>query len=354
MAALDKSLILFGVVSALLVIASLIGAVLARRVTSEAGVATVANLNARIRSWWVMVAIFAACSILGFTATLLLFALTSFYTLREFVSLMPTQRADHVPLAAAFYVLLPLHYWLVWIDWYGLFTILIPVYGFLLLPSLSSLQGDPANFLSRISRIQWGVMLTVYCISYAPALVLLQIPGFEGQGFLLLFFLTAVVQLSDVMQYVFGKLLGKTKIAPVISPSKTVEGLVGGGLSAVAAGAALWWITPFSPWAAAIMACITVIAGFLGGLSLSAVKRSMGGQGLGNHGAGARRRARPHGFSELCGSGLLPPDPLLLHLTRGFPGHAQTDPSWIGQGAARKEPGFGDSLGPPCQQPSAW
>lgn len=311
MAAFDKSLILFGVVSALLVIASLIGAVLARKVTSEAGVATVANLNARIRSWWVMVAIFAACSVLGFTATLLLFALTSFYTLREFVSLMPTQRADHVPLAAAFYVLLPLHYWLVWIDWYGLFTILIPVYGFLLLPSLSSLQGDPANFLSRISRIQWGVMLTVYCISYAPALVLLQIPGFEGQGFLLLFFLTAVVQLSDVMQYVFGKLLGKTKIAPVISPSKTVEGLVGGGLSAVAAGAALWWITPFSPWAAAIMACITVIAGFLGGLSLSAVKRSMGAKDWGTmvqgHG-GVLDRMDSVSFAA----------PVFFHLTRYF------------------------------------
>jgi phosphatidate cytidylyltransferase len=201
--------------------------------------------------------------------------------LREFISLTPTQRADHVPLAAAFYILLPLQYWLVWIEWYGLFVILIPVYGFLLLPSLTCLQGDPVNFLPRISRMHWGVMLTVYCISHAPALVLLQVPGYEGQSFLLLFFMMAVVQLSDVMQYVFGKLMGKTKIAPVISPSKTVEGLVGGGLSAAAIGAALWWITPFSPSVAAAMACMIVIAGFLGGLSLSAVKRSMGAKDWG-------------------------------------------------------------------------
>ncbi len=307
----QKSLILFGIVVTLLIVASLIGAFLARRVKTEGGAATVENLNQRIKAWWVMIAIFAACYVLGFGATLLLFTLTSFYTLREFISLTPTQRADHVPLAFAFYVLLPLQYWLVWIDWYGLFAILIPVYGFLLLPSLSSLQGDPLNFLPRISRIQWAVMLTVYCISHAPALVLLQIPGYEGQSFLLLFFLVTVVQLSDVMQYVFGKLMGKTKVAPVISPSKTVEGLVGGGLSAVAVGAALWWITPFSPSVAAAMAGLIVVAGFLGGLSLSAVKRSMGAKDWGTmvqgHG-GVLDRMDSVSFAA----------PVFFHLTRYF------------------------------------
>jgi phosphatidate cytidylyltransferase len=311
MTLLQKSLILFGITAAILTAASLVGAVLARRVTSESGAATVENLNARIKAWWAMIAIFAVCYALGFTATVLLFALTSFYTLREFISLTPTQRADHVPLAFAFYVLLPLQYWLVWSDWYGLFAILIPVYGFLLLPSLSSLQGDPVNFLPRVSRIQWAVMLTVYCISHAPALVLLPVPGYEGQGFLLLFFLTAVVQFSDVMQYVFGKLMGKTKLAPVISPSKTVEGLLGGGLSAMALGAALWWITPFSPPVAAAMAGLIVIAGFLGGLSLSAVKRSMGAKDWGTmvqgHG-GVLDRMDSVSFAA----------PVFFHLTRYF------------------------------------
>lgn len=311
MTLLQKSLILFGITGAILTVASLVGAILARKVTSESGTATVENLNARIKAWWMMIAIFAACYAFGFTATVLLFALTSFYTLREFISLNPTQRADHVPLAFAFYVLLPLQYWLVWSDWYGLFAILIPVYGFLLLPSLSSLQGDPVNFLPRVSRIQWAVMLTVYCISHAPALVLLPVPGYEGQGFLLLFFLTAVVQFSDVMQYVFGKLMGKTKLAPVISPSKTVEGLVGGGLSAMILGAALWWITPFSPLVAAAMAGLIVIAGFLGGLSLSAVKRSMGAKDWGTmvqgHG-GVLDRMDSVSFAA----------PVFFHLTRYF------------------------------------
>jgi phosphatidate cytidylyltransferase len=165
---------------------------------------------------------------------------------------------------------------MLWIDWQSMITILIPVYAFLLLPSLAALQGDPRDFLLRVARLQWALMLTVYCISHAPALVTLRIPGHENDGFLLLFFLITVVQLSDVMQYVVGKLFGRTKVAPVISPSKTLEGLLGGGACAVAAGACLWWITPFTPAEAALMALSIVAMGFLGGLALSAIKRSMG------------------------------------------------------------------------------
>ena len=126
-------------------------------------------------------------------------------------------------------------------------------------------------------------MIAVYCVSHAPALLLLDIPNYSenGQNVLLLFYLLLIVQMSDVMQYVFGKLFGKTKIAPVVSPSKTVEGLAGGGMSAVAIGAAMWWITPFTPLQSAGMALIIVIMGFLGGLALSAIKRSLGAKDWG-------------------------------------------------------------------------
>jgi len=106
--------------------------------------------------------------------------------------------------------------------------------------------------------------------------MLLPIPGYEGQNLLLLMYLLLAVQLSDIFQYIVGKLLGKTKIAPNVSPSKTIEGLIGGGLLAIAAGTALWWITPFTPMQAAFLSFIIVACGFLGGLSLSAIKRSIG------------------------------------------------------------------------------
>lgn len=84
----------------------------------------------------------------------------------------------------------------------------------LLLPAVSALSGDTTDFLARSAKVQWGLMLTVYCLSHAPALMLLQIPGYEGQSLMLLLYLLLVVQLSDVLQYVFGKLFGKHLLAP--------------------------------------------------------------------------------------------------------------------------------------------
>jgi phosphatidate cytidylyltransferase len=155
------------------------------------------------------------------------------------------------------------------------------VYAFLLLPSIAALRSDIEDFLSRTAKQQWGLMVTVYCLSHAPALLMLHTPGGDGASALLLFYLLLIVQMSDVLQYVFGKLFGRTKIAPVVSPSKTVEGFVGGGLAAVGVGAAMWWITPFTPVESAAISAVIVLMGFLGGLTLSAVKRSLGAKDWG-------------------------------------------------------------------------
>jgi phosphatidate cytidylyltransferase len=300
---------LFGGVLVLLAVGSLIGLLLSRRVTSDGGREAVRNLNARIKAWWGMVAVFAIAFPFGKAVTLVLFTLISFYCLREFVSLTPSRPSDHRALAAAFYLFIPLQYWLIWIEWLTMLTILIPVYGFLLLPLLSVLKGEVEDFLSRNARIQWGLMLTVFCISHAPALLILNIPGYEN--FFLLFFLITVVQLSDVLQYVVGKLFGRRPIAPAVSPSKTLEGLIGGGLAATAIGAGLWWITPFSPAAAAALALMIVMAGFFGGLVLSAVKRSLNAKDWGvmikGHG-GALDRMDSVTFAA----------PLFLHLVNYF------------------------------------
>jgi phosphatidate cytidylyltransferase len=258
-----------------------------------------------------MVAVLAVAFLLGKVATIVLFALVSFLALREFLTLVPTKAGDYRALSLAFFVLIPVQYYLIGIGWYALFSIFIPVYGFLLLPSFSVLAEDPEHFLERSARIQWGVMVTIYCISHVPALLLLDIPGYAGQNALLLFYMLLVVQISDVLQYVFGKMLGRTKIAPVVSPSKTVEGFVGGAIGATLIGAGMWWITPFTPLQAAGMAAITVLMGFLGGLVLSAVKRSLGAKDWGTmiqgHG-GMMDRMDSVSFAA----------PIFFHLTRYF------------------------------------
>jgi phosphatidate cytidylyltransferase len=284
-----KLLYLLGSTLGLLVIASLIGFVLARRASTESAKATVANLNARTNAWWTMVAVFAGALAIGPMGATVLFGLCSFMALREFITLTPTKPGDHRTLFWVFFIITPLHYWFLASQWYGMFVILIPVYAFLLVPLRTAMAGDCERFLERTAKIQWGLMVCVYCISYTPAvLLLLKIPGYEGQNAKLLFWFVAIVELSDVMQYVWGKTCGKHKIAPTVSPGKTWEGLLGGGATTVALGTALWWATPFSPPQAAGMSAIIVFMGFAGGLVMSAIKRDRGvkdwGTAIGGHG----------------------------------------------------------------------
>lgn len=309
---LDKQTFwLVGGVLALLVVSSLIGWVLSLRTTNDQGRATVQNLNARIRAWWMMVAIFGLAMATGGIGSVVLFGLTSFMALREFLTLTPTRYGDHRSLFWVFFVILPLQYYLIAIQWYGLFSILIPVYAFLLLPIRSAAAGDCEKFLERTAKIQWALMICVYCISYVPALLSLDIPGYAGQNGKLMFYFVLVVQISDVFQYVWGKILGRHKIAPTVSPNKTWEGFIGGVACATLIGAGLWWATPFSPWQSAGMSLAITFMGFGGGLVMSAIKRDRGVKDYGNliqgHGGVMDR------IDSLCFAA-----PVFFHLTRYF------------------------------------
>lgn len=304
-----ETLWLFGGVGALLALASAVGLVLQRRARDESFHATVKNLNDRTRAWWVMCAVFALALLTGGIGSVILFALTSFLALREFITLTPTRAGDHRALFWTFFVITPLQYWLVYVQWYGLFSILIPVYAFLFIPTRGAVAGDTERFLERAAKIQWGLMLCVYCVSHVPALLMLSIPGYEGQNAKLLFWFVLVDQISDVLQYVWGKLFGRRKIAPNVSPNKTWEGFLGGIVSATAIGAALWWATPFNPWQAAAMSFAVTLLGFAGGLTMSAIKRDRGVKDYGT-------LIRGHGgvldrIDSLCFAA-----PVFFHLTR--------------------------------------
>lgn len=271
--------LLFGLLG-VLTLASLIAHILSLRAADPRS-ATLVNLRQRIRAWWVMVAVIGLAFLFGPHGVVILFALISFAALREFVTLTRSSRADHRVLLGLFLVVLPFQYWLVWTEWYGLFAIFIPVYCFLLMPALAAVHGDTKNFLERVSAQQWAIMLAVYCVSHVPALTSLAIPGFngpgtEGKGLLLVAFLLIVVQGSDVLQYIWGKLAGTRKIAPAVSPSKTWEGFAGGVASASLLGAALFWLTPFTPFQAGLIALVICLMGFFGGLVASAIKRDQG------------------------------------------------------------------------------
>jgi len=316
--------ILFSLVAGILLLASILGAILARTARSDAARATIANLNARTRSWWVMAAVFSATMLLGHWFTTILFAGLSFLALREFITLNQTHRADHAVLFWSFFIITPFHYLLVGIQWYGLFMIFIPVYAFVFIPFRRVLTGETKDFLASTAKIQWALMVCVYSVSHIPMLLCLPIAGYDAQNAKLLLFFVMTVQFSDVFQYVWGKCLGRRPVAPTVSPGKTWEGTLGGIGTAVALSTALWWATPFQPWQAASMALLICVAGFFGGLVLSAIKRDLGakdwGSAIAGHGGVMDR------IDSLCFAA-----PLFFHLTGFYFGRGidPAPPDWV-------------------------
>ncbi|SEW31182.1 phosphatidate cytidylyltransferase [Aliiroseovarius sediminilitoris] len=296
-------------VLAILIVASVIGQVLKARIGPDNEV--IDNLVARINAWWGMAVLLALAMLGGQAGVVILFAVLSFAGLREFLTLTAKRRADHWALVVSFFVILPVQYVLIWADWYGMFSVFIPVYAFLLLPIVVAVHGDTDGFLTRVAETQWGLMICVFAASHVPALLSLNIPGYEGKNVLLVAFLVVVVQLSDVLQYVWGKLIGRHKIAPRLSPSKTWEGFLGGIISASAVGAGLWWMTPFTPLEAAGLSLVVTLMGFFGGLVMSAIKRDKGVKDWGHLIAGHG------GFIDRLDSVVFSA-PIFFHLTRYF------------------------------------
>ena len=234
------------------------------------------NLNLRIQSWWVMTVTIGLALLAGRIGVVVLFAFVSFTALREFLTIAPTRRGDHQALVMAFFVVLPFQYFLIGVEWYGMYAVFIPVYAFLFLPILQAVKSDARNFMERSGTIQWALMVTVFCISHVPALLNLRIPGHQGRNVFLIVFLVLIVQSGDILHHVCSRYFGKHQIAPQVSPNKTVEGFVGGIAAAVVLGVLLSWMTPFSIGEAALVSLATTLMGFFGGLVLSAMKRDRG------------------------------------------------------------------------------
>ena len=309
-----RTLGLVGGVLAMLAAATTIGQRLKYATDIGLNPALVESFNLRIRAWWLMCTVLAAAFLLGTIATVVLFGLISFWALREFITLTPTRLGDHRTLFWVFFLFTPLQYVLVGMgtDYYGLFSVLIPVYAFLFIPTRVALAGDYKRFLERTAKIQAGLMVCVYCLSHAPALMSLKIDGFAGQNARLLFFFVLLVQLNDVLQYAWGKLLGgQHVITPSISPNRTWEGLLGGAASTTLIGMALWWATPFEPWEAAGMSLVVAIMGSAGAMTMSAIKRDRGVKDYGTlvvgHGGVLDR------IDSICFAA-----PVFYHLTRYF------------------------------------
>ena len=264
-------LTLFAATCGLMAVLTFVGELLRIRAGDDNPV--VLTFMTRLRSWWGMIILFTLALIIGKFGILVLFAFASFAALREFLTLTSKRRADHLSLALAFFVVLPLQYIFIALDWQGLYTVFIPVYAFLLLPIVSVMRGNSERFLVRVAETQWALMITVFCMSHVPALLTIQIEGYPAdRGILLIAFLIMVVQSGDLLDFFFGRRFGKTRIIPEIS-AKTWEGMAGGVISATIIGGLLAWMTPFSILGAMGMAAIASLVGCFGNMVFAAIKR---------------------------------------------------------------------------------
>lgn len=271
-------LILFGA----LLLVSLASALWSLRERSEEADETWRRYLRDLRAVWIGTLLFWLAWISGPIGSTVFFGLFSFLALREFITLQHTRRSDHRTLILAFFIVLPLQYLIVGTRHFDLFTVFIPVYVFFAVPVVSAMAGDPQRFLERNAKIQWGIVVCVYGLSHAPALLLLEFPKYAGRGAFLLFFLVVVAAIAQVVQELASRWLRRRPVARQISRSFSWRAWMIGAFVAAWVGAALYWITPFKAGQALVMAAIAAGAGTLGEFVMKALKRDAGVHHWGN------------------------------------------------------------------------
>ncbi|MBP3531094.1 MAG: phosphatidate cytidylyltransferase [Thermoguttaceae bacterium] len=347
----NRGILLISGVLALLLAATTATEYLRRR-PSGVDASTLATCRSRLNAWWLLFGSLICALLLGTIATVFLFGAISFWAMREYLTLTPTRPADHRTLVGVFFILTPLQFLLVGLnpDWfervfgvgtYPVYSALIPTLAFLILPAGVAASGDPKFFLERIAKLQVGLLICVYCLSYAPALLTTNLPNakptpsvlaveavdleekvvgtierslgamrttegaetpeaavetlkqgdavstprraLESTNLTLLFAFVFLTQLSDVAQYLWSLVFPKHKIAPLINSNKTTEGVILGALTTSLAAVGLWYFTPFPYWWQAALAGLIIAGmGFAGTMTTSAIKRD---RGVGDYGA---------------------------------------------------------------------
>ena len=273
-----KDWALLGIVLAILTAATLAGHWLKRQTSLVLDDRSVDSFNSRVHAWWFF-SVVLGIAFLQPTLTVVLFGLLSFWALREFITLTPTSSGDHRALFWVFFFFTPLQFVLVGFNYYAFYSILIPVYAFLFIAARVAISGDYRCFLERVAKIQFGLLICVYCLSFTPALLFLKCRNLEGTyaNARLLFFFVTMVLFSELLQFLCGRFFGKHIIAESLDTSRTWEGVLGGTTATAFVGMLLYWATPFSYWwqAAAMSSLIAAMAS-AGALTMAAIKRDRG------------------------------------------------------------------------------
>lgn len=371
----EATVVLLVTVMVVLAIAFIVTRILKRQPEGSIDPSLVRTFDRRVKAWLIIYAILALGIILGRVACVVLFGVVSFWALREFITMTPTRRADHRALFWTFFLFTPLQYLFVGIgssfydpvqrvgfDFYLLYTVMIPVYASLVIPARIALSDDHKRFLERSAKVQFALLVCVYALSHAPAILDLRLNHWDAKeeryqpwnysidadedgnaenaaksdnanttdassnqigddsvneykvAGLLIYFIV-IVQLSEVAQYFWDRMIGKHVVAPSINATKSWEGFFAGILTTAVFGVLFWFtgVTPFTWHGSALMSLVIAIMGFNGSITMSAIKRDRGVEDYGTlvqgH-AGVLDR-----IDSMCFAA-----PMFFHLTRFFLG----------------------------------
>ena len=246
------------------------------------------ELKTRTKSWWIMCTLFITATVISNVITYVCIGFLSFAALREFYSVIKLRKSDRAGMLWC-YLAIPVQYYLAYRGWYELFIVFIPVFMFVWIPFVLVLQGETKMIMSSMAGLPTSLMFCVFGLSHMAYLISLpEIDGFSAGGKGLLLFLIFITQINDVMQFIWGKLIGKHKILPKISPNKTWGGFIGGLISSVFIGYLMSFLTPLNDWQVIVVSFFVAGVGFVGDVVVSAIKRDMGvkdmGQAIPGHG----------------------------------------------------------------------
>lgn len=265
--------------------------------------------NSRVRMGWWLIVVFTVAWWWGQAALVIIFAIFSFFLLREFIALTPIKHTDHWVLVIAFYVAIPVQYALVYFDLAQVFTLFIPIYLFLILPMIAAMSHDTDRYLERVSKVQWGLMICVFCLSHAPAIATLDFQSQKTSGELMLLFFLIISFLADLFSVLASSALGGKAL--LMNPNKTTKGVAVGSFMALLAGTALYWLTPFSVLQTALYSLAIIVSCIVGDMVINSVKRSLGARSWEGEmyiGRGIIERFAPLTFAA----------PVFYHLTQLF------------------------------------
>ena len=239
--------------------------------------ANLTELKLRTKSWWGMATMFILAAVINPLISYFAFGLLSFMALRELATISKNVRDADRRVLIWCYIAIPIQYVLAYNGLFNLFVIFIPIVMFIWIPFMLVMRGETTEIGRSMSVLPTQLMLTVFSLSHLAFLLSLpEIAGFNAGGRGLLLFIVFITEINDVFQFTWGKLLGRHKIIPKISPNKTWEGFIGGILTTTIIGYFLRFLTPFSETEALVVSFIVACAGFVGDVVVSAVKRDIG------------------------------------------------------------------------------